>query len=490
MVCIREILPVKGKEGALSMYQRVTREIIARLQDIVGVKNIIFNDQEKLEPYSHDEIYEKGYTSMPEAVVKPASAVEIALIMQLANKEMIPVTPRGGGSGLSGGAVPVFGGILLSLERMNKILEIDKQNLVAVVEPGVITNEISRALRQEGLFYAGYPLSLENCFIGGNVAENAGGDRAIKYGVTNHYILGLEMVLPTGEIIKIGGKCLKDVTGYDLLHLMIGSEGTLGIFTKIILRALPLPQASVSLFIPFLDVQTAVEAAPRVMIETGLVPAAIELMDQKSIAMSARLLQEKVPYQDKAGSFLLIEIDGSAEQVEKDYNAVADCCLKYGALEVYVANTPSTKERFWSIRSNISAALKAYYPGNIAEDIVVPPAAIPALIAEVNRLCRAYNLESVNFGHLGDGNVHVHILTSRETPWKEWEQATAALLEELYKKTRLWGGNLSGEHGIGHKRKKYLPFFIGQTELSLMKKIKSVFDPQNILNPGKIFDLP
>ncbi len=472
------------------MYQRVTKDIVARLQDIAGTKNIIFDAQEKLEPYSHDEIYEKGYTSMPEVVVKPASAAEISRILQLANQEMIPVTPRGGGSGLSGGAVPIFGGILLSLERMNKILEIDPQNMVAVVEPGVITKEIGRALRQEGLFYAGYPLSLENCFIGGNVAENAGGARAIKYGVTNRYILGLEMVLPTGEITTFGGKCLKDVTGYDLLHLLIGSEGTLGVFTKIFLRVLPLPRASASLFIPFPDLQTAVETAPRVMIETGLVPAAIELMDQKSIEMSARLLQKKVPYQNEAGSFLLIEVDGSDEQVEKEYNAIADCCLKYGALEVFVANTPSIKERFWNIRSNISAALKAYYPGNIAEDIVVPPAAIPFLVAEIDRLCSAYNLESVYFGHLGDGNVHVHLLTDEKIPREEWEQATGNLLEKLYKKTRLLGGNLSGEHGIGHKRKKYLHLFIGQTELALMKKIKSAFDPRNILNPGKIFDLP
>jgi glycolate oxidase len=474
--------------GAHLMYKKITPGIAARLEEIVGSRNIYYDDQEKLEPYSHDEIFERGYASMPEAVLKPASAEEISRIMRLANAEMIPVTPRGAGSGLSGGAVPVFGGIVLSLERMNKILEIDKDNLMVVVEPGVITNEINRALQAEGLFYAGYPMSLESCFIGGNVAENAGGARAVKYGVTGRYVCGLEIVLPTGEIINTGGKRLKDVTGYDLLHLMVGSEGTLGIFSKITLRVLPLPGASVSLFAPFKDLTTAVKTAPLAMIETGIVPAAMELMDHKCIEMSTRLLKEKVPCQDEAGSFLLLEIDGSPEQVAQEYNAVADHFLKYEALDVYVANTPSTRERLWSVRRGISDALKAYYPGNIAEDIVVPPATIPQLIEEVERLSREYNLESTSFGHLGDGNIHVHLLPNEEIPLEQWHKATASVLEKLYKKAHSLGGTLSGEHGIGHKRKKYMPLFMSEEEISLMKKIKSAFDPNNILNPGKIFD--
>ncbi|MDO9536049.1 MAG: FAD-linked oxidase C-terminal domain-containing protein [Bacillota bacterium] len=470
------------------MYNKVTPEIIGLLASIVGPANIIYNDHEKMESYSHDEIFEFGYSSMPEVVIKPESADEISLIMKLANEKMIPVTPRGAGSGLSGGAVPLFGGFLLSLERMNKILEIDKGNLMVVVEPGVITNDINLALQSEGLFYAGYPLSLQNCFIGGNVAENAGGARAVKYGVTGRYVCGLEVVLPTGEIINLGGKRLKDVTGYDLLNLLVGSEGTLGIFTKVILRALPLPASSVLLLIPFKDIETPVKTAPLVMMETGIIPAAIELMDRKSIEMSSRLLKEKVPCQDEAESYLLLEIDGSSEQVEQDYNAVADHFLKYGALDVFVANTPSTRERFWSIRRGVSDALKVFYPGNIAEDLVVPTTAIPALIDEVNRLSIEFNLESNSFGHLGDGNIHVHLLPNKEMPQDEWEKATSSLLKKLYQTSQQLGGTLSGEHGIGHKRKNYMPFFMGETEIALMKRIKAAFDPNNILNPGKIFD--
>ena len=468
-------------------YQKVTPELVAQLTEIIGSKYVIHDDMEKMIPYSHDEIFEAGYTTMPEVVVKPRTAKEISLIMQLAVQEKVPVTPRGAGSGLSGGAVPLYGGILLSLERMNSILEIDMGNLMVVVEPGVITNELNRSLAAEGLFYAGYPLSLENCFIGGNVAENAGGARAIKYGVTGRYVHGLEVVLPDGRIMELGGKRLKDVTGYDLLQLLVGSEGTLGIFTRITLGVLPLPPASAVLLAPFPDVESAVQAAPRMMIESGIVPAAIELIDRRSMELCCRFRNEKVPNMEQAGSYLLIEVDGTTEEVEQNYNTLADLCLEGGALDVYVANTPATREKFWKLRAAIGEALKAYCGENAAEDIVVPPASIPALLAEAESLSNQYGLESVCFGHLGDGNLHIHLLKKDENMAPEkFRQAIHAVLKELYTRARQLGGTLSGEHGIGHKRKKYLPYVLGKTELDLMQGIKTVFDPNNILNPGKI----
>lgn len=471
----------------MTPYQKVTPELVTKLAGIVGPEHVISDDQEKMLPYSHDETFEAGYTTMPEVVVKPRTKEEISRIMQLAVQARVPVTPRGAGSGLSGGAVPIHGGILLSLERMDSILEIDKENLMTVVEPGVITNELNRRLAEEGLFYAGYPLSLENCFIGGNVAENAGGARAIKYGVTARYVHGLEVVLPGGEIMELGGKRLKDVTGYDLLHLFVGSEGTLGIFTRITLRVLPLPQDSAVLLAPFPDLESAVKAAPRMMIETGIVPSAIELIDRRTMELCCRFRGEKVPDMEKAQSYLLIEVDGSAEEVERHYNTLADQCLENGALDVYVANTPSTREKFWKLRAVAGEALKAYCGENAAEDIVVPPSNIPALLAEADKLSSEYDLDSICFGHLGDGNLHIHLLNKEgKMPQEEYWQAVAAMLKKLYVIARELGGTLSGEHGIGHKRKKYLPYVMGEAELKLMQGIKAVFDPHAILNPGKI----
>jgi len=485
---VEQGLNIKPGGWQYKMYNMVTLEYIRRLEAIVGKENLIFGDRENMEPYSRDEISEEGFSSMPEVVVKPASAEEISAVMKLANEEMLPVTPRGGGSGLSGGAVPIFGGILLSLERMNRILEIDRENLMIVVQPGVITNEINRALQKEGLYYAGYPMSMESCFIGGNIAENAGGAKAVKYGVTGRYLHGLEVVLPTGEIINLGGKRVKDVTGYNLLHLMVGSEGTLGIFTSITLRLLPLPGASVSLLAPFEDMHSAIKAACQLIIETGILPAAAEFMDRRCVEASCRLLGERNPCPE-AGSFLLIEVDGSPGQVEEDYNRAADHCLDRGALDVFVANTPSTREKFWNIRQRVSEALRAYYPEKTSEDIVVPPASIPLLVEEMERLTDSYGLESACFGHAGDGNMHVHLLKKEAMAVDTWKEASTALLEELYKAAYRLGGTISGEHGIGHKRKKYMPLVMGETELELIKKIKRAFDPNNILNPGKIIDL-
>lgn len=276
-------------------YNKVTLEIANQLKSIVGDKYIIFGDDEKLEPYSHDEVAQKEYAHMPEAVVRPINAEQISKILKLANRESIPVVPRGAGSGLSGGAVPVYGGIVLLLDRMNRIIEIDRENMMIVVEPGVVTNQINDLIKDDGLFYAGYPMSLETCFVGGNVAENAGGGKAVKYGVTGRYVTGLEVVTPKGDIIQLGGKLVKDVTGYNIIQLMVGSEGTLGIFTKIILKLMPLPKSSVDLLVLFKTAQDAISMVPKIITGTGIIPTAIEFMDQASVKASCDYLNESIP---------------------------------------------------------------------------------------------------------------------------------------------------------------------------------------------------
>jgi len=279
---------MKKKANTKSKYNPVTSEIVAELRGILGDKYVIYADPEKLEPLSHDEVAESAYAHMPEAAVRPGSAGEIAAILKLANREHIPVTPRGAGSGLSGGAVPVRGGIVMLFDRMNRILEIDRDNMMITVEPGVVTNDINAAVKDLGLFYAGYPMSLETCYIGGNVAENAGGGKAVKYGVTGRYVTGLEVVLPTGQIIQLGGKLVKDVTGYNLIGLMVGSEGTLGVFTKITLKLMPLPKCSVDLLVLFRTAADAIAAVPRIMTESGIIPTAVEFMDQTSVRASCQ----------------------------------------------------------------------------------------------------------------------------------------------------------------------------------------------------------
>jgi glycolate oxidase len=420
-------------------------------------------------------------------VVKPESAAEIATIMRLANEERIPVTPRGAGSGLSGGAVPVYGGILLSLERMNRILEIDRDNMVVVVEPGVVTNDVNEAVEEYGLFYAGYPMSVESCFVGGNVAENAGGGRAIKYGVTGQYVLGLEVVLPDGEIVRLGGRRVKDVTGYDLLHLMVGSEGTLGIFTRITLRLLPLPRARVVLLVPFADVRTAIAAVPQVMTQGHMVPASVEFMDRLSVETAYAHVGESPPHPD-TGALLLIEVDGfSQEQVEAEYNTVVELCLEAGALDVYVGNTPATERRMWRPRQNLAEAFKVVSPVQSLEDIVVPLAHIPDLMPELDRISEEYGVRIPCYGHAGDGNLHATVIKGPEMTLETWHAQLPQVLEELYRVVARLGGTISGEHGVGSKRARYLGLVMDPALIDLQRRIKRTFDPLNVLNPGKIF---
>ncbi|MCY2924888.1 MAG: FAD-binding protein [Planctomycetota bacterium] len=470
-------------------YNPVTPAIVEELKAIVGERFVLFGDAEKLEPYSHDEVPDRAYAHMPEAVVRPDSTEQVAAIMKLANREHVPVTPRGAGSGLSGGAVPLHGGIVLLVDRMNRILEIDPENMMVVVEPGVVTSEINPPLRQHGLFYAGYPMSLETCYIGGNVAENAGGGKAVKYGVTGRYVVGLEVVTPTGEVAQLGGKLIKDVTGYSLIQLMVGSEGTLGVFTRITLKLVPLPKANVDLLVLFATPEAAIAAVPKVMTGAGIIPTAIEFMDRTSVHHACKYLNETIPY-EKAGAMLLITVDGEDEAgVERAYEAVGEQCLSAGALEVYVADNKTTSERIWRVRKNIAEALGAGSQHQANEDLVVPPAAIPQLVAGMEALAAKYGVPIPAYGHAGDGNLHTRIAKPDAMDLAPWKELLPKILQELYALTAGLGGKISGEHGIGHKRKKYMPLFVDEASMHMMRSIKQALDPNHILNPGKVFDL-
>ena len=472
-----------------TVYKIITPKIAKDLTDIVGEKYLIYNDAESLEAFSHDEIPGSEYRHMPEAVVRPQSAQEITEIMKLANREMIPVTPRGAGSGLSGGAVPVHGGIVVFLDRMNKIIEIDRENMMITLEPGVVSNDINECLKEYGLFYAGYPMSLETCYIGGNVAENAGGGKAVKYGVTSRYVLGLEVVTPTGEIVELGGKLIKNVSGYDLLRLMTGSEGTLGFFTKIILKLMPLPKAQADLLCLFETIEQAIELVPRIITETGVTPTSIEFMDKDSVKVACEYLNETLPYED-CGAMLLLTFDGSdMEQVEKDYELVGKFIEKNDVQQIYVADNPVTSERIWKIRRNIAEAYNIISTRQSGEDLVVPPAQIADLLAELQSIIKKYDIMLPCFGHAGDGNIHARIVCPPEWSNDKWEATLPKILEEVYSKTVSLGGMLSGEHGIGSKRKKYINKFLSEEHLNLLRMIKKAFDPNDIMNPGKVFDL-
>ncbi len=470
-------------------YNAVTPAVVERLIAIVGEKYVIYGDAERLEPYSHDEVAEPQYAHMPECVVRPDTPQQIADIMKLANRERIPVTPRGAGSGLSGGAVPIMGGIVLLCDRMTRVVDYDKANMMITVEPGMITNDINDLVRADGLFYAGYPMSLETCCIAGNVAENAGGGKAIKYGVTSRYVTGLELVTPTGDVVQLGGKRVKDVTGYSLIQLMIGSEGTLAIFTKITLKLMPLPKAGADLLVLFETPRAAIDVVPKIMTSGGIIPAAIEFMDRASVQTTCEHLNETIPYK-QAGALLLISLDGSsAEQVRREYEAIGEFCLNAGAIDVLVADTPSKSERFWKVRRNVAEAFKVISPHQSLEDIVVPISKIPEMVAGLEELSKQYDVQIPCYGHAGDGNLHATPVMNPQWTLQRWHDTLERLLVDIYKLTSSLGGTISGEHGIGHKRKRHLPLVCSAAHLEMMRSIKLALDPNNVLNPGKIVDV-
>lgn len=470
-----------------SSFTPVSQAILGELRGIVGAKNVLV-DEEKIEAYSHDETDAAEYGHMPEVVVLATSTEQVAEVVKLANREHVPITPRGAGSGLSGGAIPQFGGILLSLEKMNKLIELDVDNMVAVVETGMVTNDLAVYVQERGLFFAGYPMSLQTCVIGGNIAENAGGGKAVKYGVTGRYIQGIELVTPTGDVVQLGGKLSKDVSGYDLKSLVVGSEGTLGIVTKAIIKLIGYPTAKADLLVLFNTPREAIDVVP-VILSKGLTPTSIEFMDQLSIITSCKYLNESLPY-EKAGAMLLIELDGTnADQIEMDLIAAGQLCQEHGAIEVYVAEDRNNIERIWNVRRNIAEAFKIYSPIQSLEDIVVPISRIPELIPKLEMLSDKYGVKIPCYGHAGDGNLHATLVKDPAMSMDAWKTNEVACLKELYKITSEMGGKISGEHGIGLKRKGYLKDLIDPVELGLMRAIKMAWDPNNIMNPGKVFDL-
>jgi len=468
-------------------YGIVTTENIEELQEIVGAKNVIFEDKEKLENYAADEAGEI-FGHLPEAVVKPDSTEQVSKIMQLANRNKIPVTPRAAGSGLAGAAIPLYGGIVLSMERMNKILDIDKVNRVAIVEPGVITNELCLKVLDEGLMYAGYPMSIETSFISGNVATNAGGGKVIKYGNTRRHILGLEVVLPTGEVIELGGKFRKDTWGYNLLHLMIGSEGTLGIFTKIILNLVPSAGRTVDLLVPFGNIETAVNTVADVIVSAGILPVAVEFMDKLSVDLTTKYLNTKIAFQDKAEAYLIIQLESeSKEGLENLYEKVGEICLNNDALDVFVAESRTDSENIWKVRQEFAEGLRAADPyASLSGDVVVPLSKVPEMMKEIKRIGEKYNMRIPTAAHIADGNLHPELMKPTNVSVEEWPKIAEEIYDEMTDIAIRFGGAGSGEHGIGYIKK---PIFLktkSEAELNLMRGIKKIFDPNYILNPGKI----
>ncbi len=451
------------------------------LRGIVGGENVLVGE-EALEPYTHDETV--GLRANPEVVAKVTNAQQVSEVLKLAQRERIPVTPRGAGYGLSGGAVAVLGGIVLSLEKMNRILEIDHENLMVTVEPGVITGDIHRAVEAEGLFYPPDPASLDSCSIGGNIAEGAGGPRAVKYGSTKDYVCGLEAVLPSGEIVTMGGKLVKNVTGYSLIQLLIGSEGTLAVVTKIILRLLPLPKVQVDLLVPFDDFQAAADTVSDI-IAHRILPTTIEFMEQDSILAVERLLEKTVPFND-AAAHLLIQLDGNLQEaVDSDMEMVGDLCLEHGARDVLVAKDRPTRERLWEARRMIIDALNHESPVNHMEDVVVPRAEIHRLLRGIKEIARQHDVRIVNFGHAGDGNVHINVLKD-DLPDERWDALVPKITEQIYRLALSLGGMITGEHGIGATRRRYLSLALDEAQIDLMRQIRGAFDPNRILNPGKV----
>jgi len=436
------------------------------------------------ESYARDET--PGVSAVPDLVVLPRTAAEVAAVLRLATAHRFAVIPRGAGTGLVGGAVAFGGGVVLSLERMNRILEIDVDNMMAVVEPGVITGHLQREVAAAGLFYPPDPASVDSCSIGGNVATGAGGPRAVKYGVTRDYVTGCELAVPTGEVLTLGGKIVKYATGYHLLDLVIGSEGTLGIITGITVKLLALPAHRAALLVPFASLEEAAGAVAEI-IRRHLLPAALEFMDAGAIAASRRFLEAETPFAD-AGAHLIVEVDGHSEgAVRADYEAIGELCLARGAVDVLVADTRAAQESLWQARRVVGEAVKSQNRDVAKQDVVVPRMAIPELVARLGAIGGQAGAPVICFGHAGDGNVHVNILRA-DLDDEGWERAKAAVFPALIAEVYRLGGVLSGEHGIGWLKKKHLAQVLPARHLELMRGIKRVFDPAGILNPGKVFD--
>jgi glycolate oxidase len=438
----------------------------------------ISTDKEELFCYGFDASSIQGE---PSAIVKPLSTDEVAQVAAFANKQRIPIVPRGAGTGMTGGAVPVKDAIILSLDGMNKILEIDEENMIAVVEPGVINGHLQEKLEAKGLFYPPDPASMNFCTLGGNVAENAGGPRAIKYGVTKDYVLGLEVVLPDGRVMMTGGKTFKGVVGYDLTRLIVGSEGTLCVVTKIFLKVLPLPGETITLLCIYSRINDAALTVSKIT-SSGITPRVLEFMDNESVKAVENYRQFGLPMDAEA--LLLIEVDGSRASVSEEADKIASICASLNG-RVSIAEDMFAKKRIWEARRAISPALYHIKPTKINEDIVVPRGRIPEMLKALKEISEKYDLKIVNFGHVGDGNIHVNVMTDKNDQ-EEYERAKNSV-KDIFQATLKLEGTISGEHGVGLTKKQYVGMELSDTSIGLMKAIKNVFDPNGIMNPGKMF---
>lgn len=444
----------------------------------------VFSDEETLQKFSSDETEKLCF--LPHVVLKPRTVEEISSILKICNQYQIPVTPRGAGTGLSGGALPYFGGVVLSTERMNAILDIDERNLQVTTEPGVITEVLQNAVKEKGFFYPPDPASKGSCFIGGNIAENSGGPKAVKYGVVKDYVLNLEVVLPTGEIIWTGANVLKNVTGYNLTQLIVGSEGTLGIVTKIVLKLIPYPAHDLLMLATFDSLEKCCEAITAIF-RAGFMPSAIELMDIDAVKMAAAKTGHHLPISNDLAAHLIVEVDGNnADLLMQDIEQIALLLEKFDVKDILLATDFQQKEELWKLRRRVAEIVKSE-GHTIEEDIVVPRAELAKLIKGVKELGKKHNFFAVCYGHAGDGNIHVRIkMEGKQNSWND--VAVNLILRELFYLVKSLGGTISAEHGIGLIQKSFLDIILSEKQIQLMRDVKKVFDPSNILNPGKIFD--
>ena len=459
-------------------------EHLDRFRQICG-NAFVAVDDETLNAHASDETEDLHF--LPDVVVRPGSAEEISAILAICNAHRIPVTPRGAGTGLSGGALPHLGGVLLSLDRLNRILDIDERNLQVITEPGVITEVLQDAVKERGLFYPPDPSSRGSCMIGGNIAENSGGPKAVKYGVVKDYVLNLEVVLPTGEIIWTGANVLKNATGYNLTQLLVGSEGTLGIVTKAVLKLLPLPKHDLLMLVPFTNPEQACAAVSAIFM-SGYTPSAMEFMERDALEWVMRFVENSiVPIEDHIQAHLLIEVDGNdVEVLMREMEGIAEVVARFDCGDILFAEDAEQKAALWKLRRRVGEAVKSHSVYK-EEDTVVPRAELPRLLRGVKSIGSKYGFHSVCYGHAGDGNLHVNIIKGSLTD-EEWNGSLKEGIREIFELVKEMGGTISGEHGIGLVQKEYLPIVFDPVQMSLMRGIKKLFDPNNILNAGKIFD--
>ena len=468
-------------------YGKLTKDICDELASALG-NGGVSTDDDVLDTYSWDQAGQM-WGHMPEAVVRPDNTQQVSAVMKIATKYRIPVTPRGAGSGLNGGAVPLAGGIVLSLERMNKILEIDKINRVAVVEPGVVTNDLCRAVAEQGFLYAGYPMSTETSFIGGNFATNAGGGKVIRYGSTRRHMLGAEVVLPSGEILNLGGKFRKETWGYNLLDLLCGSEGTLAIATKLIVNLEPLPGKTVNVLACYPTIEQMVDTVAKV-VTSGKMIISCEAIDRMTADYTTEYLGCTLPEQERSEAYLLVQIEGNTdEQIEDGYETVGRICQENGAFEVFVAENRTDSAVMWNVRQNAFEGARNRDPYACGGgDLVVPLSQVPELMRRVYKICGEWGVQIGINTHIGDGNVHPVPLKPKDMSPEKWQTYCEDLLDTLIDEAISLGGIGSGEHGIGHVKRDILIKAKSPAELEVLRGIKKAFDPLDILNPGKMFE--